>query len=153
MEHIFLKQLNKNFLLLFTSMALGIIVMGCEENKTVQCEQIFQIARSVAESYQDISYAKGIESLEMKPWLQAASQLDSAAKSIKALNIDNSQLIQYQNQLATVYRIYSQATYDAVRARENKNLAALESARSDAYKAGKMQQSLIQEINAFCLDH
>ena len=84
--------------------------------------------------------------------MQAAEEMYRAAEAIDTLKLDNSELIQYRDRLAAIYRIYSRSTYDAVTARENKNLEALESARSDAVKAGQMQQNLVREINAFCLD-
>ncbi len=155
--NLLLKQHSKtNLLFILMSILAGFAILGCEENRTnrtAQCEPIFQIAHSVTESHKNISYVDAQQPVEMKSWLQAASKMDSAANNIQALKINDSKLIQYQHQLTTIYRIYSQATYDAVRARENKNLEALKSARNDATKAGKMQQSLIQEINAYCLDY
>ncbi len=131
---------------ILVSLLLGLFASGCQEQKVVQCEQIFQIARSVTQSSKDISYANE------QGWLKAASRLTLAADGISALKINQSQLIYYQNQLATVYHIYSQAIYDAVRARENKNIEALNHARTTAIKAGVIQQNLIQEINNYCLE-
>ena len=130
---------------------LGLFTFGCEDNKLAQCEQIFQIARNVNQGNLQASYIDSEAPIEIKSWLQAAGKFDRAADNIAALKITHSQLIGYQNQLATVYRIYSHATYDAVRARENQNLSALKSARDDAIKAGVIQQELIQKINNFCL--
>ncbi|MGD1921760.1 MAG: hypothetical protein ACFCAD_24460 [Pleurocapsa sp.] len=78
--------------------------------------------------------------------------MNKAASNIKALHINDSELIKYQNQLVTIYRIYSQATYDAVEARESKSLETLELARMDAQKASQMQQSLVKDINDYCLN-
>ena len=143
---------KRSLRLILLSIVAGLTILGCEENRIAQCEPIFQIARNVTESNKNISYLGAQQPVEMKSWLQAASKMEHAANNIKALKINNSKLIQYQHQLATIYRIYSQATYDAVRARENKNLEALKSARNDATKAGELQQNLIQEINAYCLN-
>ncbi|MEM8719085.1 MAG: hypothetical protein AAGE84_07215 [Cyanobacteria bacterium P01_G01_bin.39] len=149
--NIVFKSLNsRNGLLLLGTMAI-FLAIGCEPNKTAQCQQIFQVARSVNESYQNLGFGEQ-KSIEVNSWLEAAKTLDSAADNIQKLQIDYSQLVEYQNQLATIYRIYSQATYDAVRARENKNLVALKSARNDAIQASKIQHNLVQKINAFCLD-
>ena len=138
---------------LFVGVLLGLFVSSCGENRYTQCQQIFQIARSVTENNQDINYnTKDEQPTEMKSWLETASMMNTAADRIKALHTNNSELIEYQNKFATVYRIYSQATYDAVQARENQNLEALKSARNDAEKAGQIQQQLIQEINAYCLN-
>ncbi len=153
-DNIWRKEHGKsNLQLILVSILAGLALFGCEENSKAQCEQIFQIARNVTESNKNISYLDAQQPVEMKSWLQAASKMESAANNIKALKISNSQLIQYQDQLATIYRIYSQATYDAVIARENQNLESLKSARIDATKAGELQQNLIQEINAYCVEN
>ena len=146
------KPSKTNLLLILLSILVGWTILGCEENKIAQCEQIFQIAHNLTQSNKNVSYLDAQQPVEMKSWLQAATKMEHTANNIKALKINNSKLIQYQHQLATIYGIYSQATYDAVRARENKNLEALKSARNDATKAGELQQNLIQEINSYCLN-
>ena len=139
-------------LLILVNIMLSLLVFGCESNKFAQCEQIFQIARDVNANNLELSRRDREQLGEVESWLQAAATMDRAADKLEALNIDNSKSIQYQSQLATIYRIYSQATYDAVSARENQNLASLKSARSDAEKAGQMQRNLVREIDAFCVD-
>ena len=135
------------------TVVLVLLFSGCEQNKFTQCEQIFRIARGVTQTSKDVSYSHDAELTQMKIWLETASTMNRAADKILALHINDSELIGYQNQLATIYRIYSQATYDAVAARENQSLSALETARTDAQKAGVMQQDLIEEINAYCLNN
>ena len=145
-------HLKVNFKLTFFGILLGLFVSSCGENKFTQCEQIFKIARGVTENSKNVIYTNNEQPMEMKSWLKAAEMMNKAANKIRALHINDSKLIRYQNGLVRVYRIYSQATYDAVNAREGKNFDALESARIDAEKAGEMQQSLIEEINSYCLN-
>ncbi|MEL6910905.1 MAG: hypothetical protein AAFR62_09720 [Cyanobacteria bacterium J06629_2] len=133
------------------NLILALFLFGCEENISAQCEQIFQIAQDVNSSNDQTRYVKEDESLEMKSWLQAASKFNQAAENIAVLEVTHRELSEYQNQLAKIYRIYSQATYDAVRARENQNLSALKAARQDAIQAGLMQQELIQKVNSYCV--
>ncbi len=151
-QNICLKYPSKNKVLIgFGGLILSFLFYGCQETRVSQCKPIFQIARSVAENSQNISYINNEQSVEVTSWLEAASLMDRAAAQIQALQINDSKLIEYQNKFATVYRIYAQATYDAVQARENMDLDTLKSARSDAEQAGEIQQSLLQEINAYCL--
>ena len=142
---------SNNYLLWGAIALLSLFTFGCKDNKLAECEQMFQIARNVNQSNLQASYTDSEASLEIKSWLQAARKFDRAADNITALKITDSKLIGYQNQLATVYRIYSHATYDAVRARENQNFTALKSARNDAIKAGVIQKELIEKINNFCV--
>ena len=137
---------------LLFGIALSLLFSGCGNNRYTQCEQIFQIANRLNENVNNLSYFNNQQPTEMKSWLEAASAIDRAANHLSALQINDSQLIEYQNKFITIYRIYSQATYDAVKARENQNFQALESVKNDAQKAGQMQQDLIEEINAYCLD-
>ena len=141
-----------NLLLVVSGLGFSLYILGCQENKAVECQQIFQIARNVVENNPDVSSKKPQLPSATKNWLQVASDLNAAASNLQALEINNSILIQYQHQLASIYQIYAQATYDAVRANENKNLEALEIARNDAIEAGQIQQGLIQSINTYCLD-
>jgi ABC-type enterochelin transport system substrate-binding protein len=138
--------------LVLMGIVLSLLISSCGENRFTQCEQIFRIARGVKENSKNVSYTNKEQLTVMKSWLEVASMLNQAADQIEALDINDSELIGYQNQLVTVYRIYSQATYDAVQARENKNIEALKAARIDAETAGEMQQGLIKEINAYCLN-
>ena len=145
-------DISSKSLLAFANIMLSLLIFGCESNKFAQCKQIFQIARDVTTDNRELTRRDREQLGELEGWLQAAGTMNRAADKLDALNIDNSQLIQYQSQLATIYRIYSQATYDALNARENQNLASLKSARSDAEKAGEMQRNLVREIDAFCVD-
>ena len=138
---------------LFLGIALSLLFSGCSgDRRYAQCEQIFQIANRLNENVNNLGYFNDRQPTEMKSWLEAARAIERAANHLEALQINDSQLIEYQNKFVTVYRIYSNATYDAVKARENRNFQALESVKNDAQKAGQMQQDLIEEINAYCLD-
>jgi hypothetical protein len=144
-------SLTTNYQSILVIVILSLFAVSCEENKFSQCEQIFRVVRDVQKNNQNASDANE-QSSEMKNWLQAANRFNQAAEHMTVLNINHSELITYQNQLIAIYRIYSQATYDAVTARENKDFLALKSARQDAIKAGRIQQKLIQEINTYCLN-
>lgn len=145
------RGISKSLPSIFFSSLLSVLVIGCEENKLSQCERIFQIAHQVTANNLELNRLKEVQLTGLENWLQAAEEMYRAAEAIDTLKLDNSELIQYRDRLAVIYRIYSRSTYDAITARENKNLEALESARSDAIKAGQMQQNLVREINTFCL--
>ena len=147
----FKKDISSDRHLLIIAIPLSIFISSCGESKLTQCEQVFKIVAGVNNSISQVSYTQSEDLAQIKIWLEAANTMDRAAENIKALHINNGKLIGYQNKLATVYRIYSQATYNAVEARENKNLEALKLARLEALKAGAMQQEAIEGINDYCL--
>ena len=142
---------SRDRLLWFLGMVM-VLVSGCGKTKYSQCEQIFQVANRLNKDVNHLSYFNDRQPTQMKSWLEAANAIDRAANHLEALQINDSQLIEYRNKFVTVYRIYSQATYDAVKARENQNFQALESIKDDAQKAGQMQRDLIEEIDAYCLN-
>jgi hypothetical protein len=143
-------SLTINYQSILVIVILSLFAVSCEENKSSQCEQIFRVVRDVQQNNQNASDANE-QSSEMKNWLQTANRFNQAADHMRVLKINHSELITYQNQLVTIYRIYSQATHDAVRAKENLDLPALKSARQDAIKAGVIQQKVIRQINHYCL--
>jgi transposase-like protein len=148
--------LKSNYWSILVIVLLSFFAVGCKENKSTQCKQIFRITQDVKTSNQHLGNVANVNDQSpkiMKKWLQAANEFSQAADHLAMLEINRSELIKYQNQLITLYRIYSQATYDAVRARENQDLPALQSARQDAIEAGIIQQKLIQKINIYCLSN
>jgi uncharacterized protein (UPF0262 family) len=125
-------------------------IVGCSISKTSQCERIFQIANYVNNETKNLNYSSQKNPQEMKIWLQAADLMAKASERLTALTLEDSQLIEYQTQLAKTYHLYSQATYDAVNARETKNIEALKAARRDAEIAGKLRLKSIEGINRYC---
>lgn len=140
-----------NPLLVFLSIVISLGMSACGEQRYTQCEQIFQIAHSVTNTTRKINSTSTEQLQEMKSWLQAAALITKAAQQLKSLPLNDAELIEYQASLADVYQIYSQATYDAVKARESKNIDALLVARSHVKIADKRQQLLIEEINDYCV--
>lgn len=138
-------------LLVFSIAIMNLFISACTGNKLTQCQRIYLIAENTAKSNKSANYASDKQPIELKSWLQAAAKFEQAADNIRTLKIERPKLVAYQNQLATLYDLYARATYDAVQARENKDLSALNSAREDATKAELVQQELIKKINAYCL--
>lgn len=127
------------------------LIVGCENQKYTQCQEIIAIANSANNQAQKITDSSQEKLAEMKTWLQAADMMTIAAKEIESLPIKDPKLINYQGNLAGIFRIYSQATYDAVKAREKKNLSALKIAHDHAQEAGKLNQALVAKINNYCV--
>lgn len=151
--HLKINCSKSNYWSMLVIVLLSFSTMGCEENKSTQCQQIFHIAQDIKTTNQHLGKVNEHSPEIMKEWLQAANEFNQAADRLAVLELNRSELIKYQNQLITLYRIYSQATYDAVNARENQDLPALQFARQDAIKAGIIQQKLIREINTYCLSN
>ena len=111
-HHLFLRKATKNGFWLVGIFFL-LIVISCTDSKYSQCEQIFNIAQSVAKNDQELDFGDRQNPTEIKTknWLLAASAMNQAAENMMALKIDQIKLIDYRNKLANVYSIYAQATY------------------------------------------
>ena len=145
------KSLSSNCPHILGAIFISLLCSSCGENRYTQCEQIFKIVHQVTSISKNISYGAREQPIQLKQWLEAADLMTKAAQQIKALHIDDAQLIEYQNKFANIYHTYSQATYDAVNARESRNINALQVARDRAIAAGEIQKNLVKKINSYCV--
>lgn len=142
-----------NYAVIFClSLLISLFTASCSETKYTQCEQIIQITNGVVEEKTKLIGNNDSENIESKTWLQAARMIAQASSQIENIHLKDPKLINYQADLAQVYRIYSYATYDAVKAWESKNIEALQTAHTDAERAGKLEEKLGNLINAYCRD-
>ncbi len=138
----------KKYYYLLCLISLGLF--GCDNAKYAQCQQIIEIANKANHQTQQI-ISQSNQSIESKIWLEGTTIMSQAAEQINALPLDDPQLVKYQNNLVKIFSVYSQATTDAIEARENKNLKALESAVAEAQKAGLLKEEIVSGINSYCL--
>ena len=127
------------------------LAMGCDSQKYAQCQDLIAIANGVTERAKKVTESSQEKAVEMKTWLQTADIMNVAAQEIESLPIKDPTLIDYQGNLAYIFRVYSQATYDAVEAREIKNPSALKNARDNAQKAAKLNKTLVNKVNSYCV--
>ena len=144
--------LNKGNQLIIFCGIINIFFVACESQKYAECEQMITMANNVTKQTQAIAQNHSDRDQDLENWLEASEIMTQAATSIEALEIKDSQLIEYQEGLVDIYQVYAQATYDAVTARETRNLQALQSARDDAKNAGKVNNDLVKNINNYCLE-
>ena len=145
-----IKLLSSNISLLIILWGfINVFVVACESRKYTECQQIITLANKVTKQTQAI--AKKSSDQDLANWLEASEIMGQAAENIAALELKDSQLIEYQGSLTDIYKVYSQATYEAVRARENRNLSALQSAREEANNIAEVNYNLVKNINNYCL--
>ncbi|MGK7892475.1 MAG: hypothetical protein AB4372_02185 [Xenococcus sp. (in: cyanobacteria)] len=129
---------------------INVFVVACDSRKYAECQQIITLANNVTQQTQAI--AEGSSDRDLENWLEASEIMKQAATNIENLEIKDNQLVEYQAGLVDIYQIYAQATYDAVKARESRNLQALQSARDEAKNAGKVNNDLVKNINNYCIE-
>ena len=143
---------SNNSLLIILWGFVGIFVVACESRKYDECKQIITLANKVTKETQAIAEKSSDRDQDLANWLEASEIMGQAAENIAALELKDSQLIEYQGSLADIYKVYSQTTYEAVRARENRNLSALQSARQEANNISEVNNNLVKNINNYCLE-
>ena len=144
--------LSKGNLLIIFCGIVNIFFVACEPQKYAECEQMIILANNVTKQTQAIAKNFSDRDQDLENWLEASEIMNQAATNIEALEIKDSQLIEYQGSLADIYRVYSQATSDAVKARKSRDLPALQSARDNAKNATEINNNLVKNINNYCLE-
>lgn len=140
---------SNNSLLIILWGFINIFVVACESRKYTECQQMITLANKVTKQTQAIAEKSSDQDLDN--WLEASDIMEQAAENIAALELKDSQLIEYQESLTNIYRVYAQATHEAVKARENRNLSALQSAHEEANNISEVNDNLVKNINNYCL--
>jgi exopolysaccharide biosynthesis protein len=143
---------QKKNVIIFLSIIISFLAVACGETKYSQCEQIITIANSVAQKTHQLIDINTSHKIEIKTWIKAAELMAKAAQQLEALPIKDAELINYQADLAKVYRTNSQVTYDMIQAWEDKDIVAAQAAQTEAKTAGELERKLGDGINDYCLN-
>lgn len=143
---------QNQYLVIFLSIITSLLSVACGETKYSQCEQIITIANSVAQQTHQLIELKTSQQIEAKTWMQGAEIMAKAAQKLEALPIKDAKLINYQADLAKIYRTNSQVTYDMIQAWQNKDLVAAQTAQTKVQTVGELERKLGNEINFYCLN-
>lgn len=133
-------------------LAIATGLSSCGTTQRTQCEEIFNLVRQVNSSAEKIAATPEARPLDRETWLEIANLMDTTARQLETLPVEDLKLRENRDNLAIVYQIYGAAMSDAVKAREVKDLTALKAASDRASYAGKLQQEAVAKINAYCLD-
>ena len=129
---------------------LSFLLVGCENQQYSECQELIVIANQVSQKAQKVSNLAMDSEVKTATWLQIADSMSLAAKEIAALAISDSQLVNYQTDLANLFQSYSESTYDAIEARKLKDKSALMLAGEKAQKASELNSDLAEQINRYC---
>lgn len=132
------------------SIVLTLLVGGCSASKSAQCQRIYAIANALVTENQSLSLVKEVSNTDLDEWLRGAETIEEAARKMKALNLEDTQLVTYKNDWVKFQIIYAKATRDMVKARQDRDLTAAENANKNAVEAGKLEQQVTSQINSYC---
>jgi hypothetical protein len=142
-----LRTMNPKVILL--SVFLYFFVSSCGD-KFSQCQQIIKIANRVVTETKDLTLSDRPTENELNNWLKAAKLVEKASQEIKSLNIKDAQLINYKDSFASIYQTNSQATYEIVKAIQNRDIAIVKKVQEKVTKAGKLEQEIGIKFNNYC---
>ena len=118
------------------------------------CQKLLdQIQRTVTEAQtlvQDEPSADMPQTFNFERWLQAADALKMGAEAIAQLRLRDSQVKTYQTQISDIYQRQAEATYAMVKARQDKDLEAAQTAQSLSRTAGTEEQTIGQALDDYC---
>jgi hypothetical protein len=135
-------------LLLPLSAIISLCLTSCGETKFAQCEKILTVVNQVADQTKPlVNTDKPVDKII---WLQAADTMEQAANNMNSLPIADTKLQEYQTGFTKMYRDYSQATRDIIKAREDRDRLAAEAAIQKVKQAGQLEQEIGTGINQYC---
>ncbi|MBV5260568.1 hypothetical protein FLX56_19335 [Synechococcus moorigangaii CMS01] len=118
------------------------------------CQKLLaQIQSTVSEAQtlvQDEPSAEAPQTFNFERWLQAADTLKIGAEAIAQLRLRDRQVKTYQTQISDIYQRQAEATYAMVKARQDKDLEAAQTAQSLSQTAGTEEQTIGQALDEYC---
>ena len=144
-----MRQKYKSWLVVTKILAL--LIVGCRNNVTTQCNLIVTIANDTNQQLSQITQVDRSSSVQdSQSWSRAITIFDQAAAQLKALQIQDEQLLVYQRELVELWQTYARTTNDAIDARAIKSLVTLTKANNDTQEADQKLLLITKQLNSYC---
>ena len=139
---------TRYFVLLPLSAAISLLTISCSESKISQCNKIAKVADEAVSKAK--SATKDDQAHDPKAMIKAADAMEKASQEMKAIDVKDAKLKDYQAGFISMYRDTSKATRDYVVAFEKKNRPAAEAALTNLQQATTPEKQLVGDINKYC---
>lgn len=139
---------TRYFVLLPLSAAISLLTVSCSESKISQCNKIIKVANEAVSKAKSVT--NGGQANDPKAMLKAADAMEKASQEMKAIEVKDAKLKDYQTGFISMYRDTSKATRDFVGAFEKKNRPAAEAALTNLQQATTPEKQLVGDINKYC---
>jgi hypothetical protein len=130
------------------SATLGFLSVSCADTKVYQCNEIIGIANETVTQARELT--AGGKTTDPQAMLQAADAMEQASGQMKAVEVDNEQLQDYQEGFVAMYQKTAQATRAFVKAYEESDRDAAETAFANLQQATSAEKELVEGINEYC---
>jgi hypothetical protein len=138
----------KIWLLLNLVLGLNLLMFGCAETRSSQCQKIFNIAEEATKKTEKLTQ-NGNE-IDQTAWLTAADEIEESAEEMKKIEITDKNLQKYQSGFIQVYQDYASATREIVKILDSKDIVMAKAAQEKVKRAGQLERELATEINSYC---
>lgn len=139
---------TRYFVLLPLSAAISLLTISCSESKVSQCKKITVVAKEAVNAAKSVT--KDGQAHDPKAMLKAADAMEKASQEMKAIDVKDAKLKDYQAGFISMYRDTSKATRDYVVAFEKKNRPAAEAALTNLQQATTPEKQLVGDFNKYC---
>lgn len=130
------------------SATISFLSIACADTKVYQCNEIIGIANETVTQARELT--AGGQTTDPQAMLQAADAMEQASDQMKAVKVDNEQLQDYQEGFVAMYQKTAQATRAFVKAYEESDRDAAETAFADLQQATSAEKDLVEGINRYC---
>jgi hypothetical protein len=139
---------TRYFVLLPLTAVISLLTVSCSESKISQCNKIIKVANQAVSQAKSVT--NGGQTNDPKAMLKAADAMEKASKEMKALNVKDTKLRDYQTGFIRMYGDTSKATRNFVTAFEKKDRPAAEAALLNLQQATTPERQLVADINSYC---
>jgi soluble cytochrome b562 len=127
---------------------VSLLSTACADTQVYQCNEIIGIANETVTQARDLT--AGGQTTDPQAMLQAADAMEQASAEMEAVEVEDEQLQDFQEGFVTMYQKTAQATRSFVKAYEESDREAAESAFTDLQQATSAEDELVQGINEYC---
>ncbi len=139
---------TRYLVLLPLTAVISLLTVSCSESKISQCNKIIKVANQAVSQAKSVT--NGGQTNDPKAMLKAADAMEKASKEMKALNVKDTKLRDYQTGFIRMYGDTSKATRNFVTAFEKKDRPAAEAALLNLQQATTPERQLVADINSYC---
>jgi len=128
--------------------AISLLTVSCTESKISQCYKIIDVANKAVNETKAVT--NNGQTSDTTAMLKAADAMEKASEDMKAINVKDEKLKNYQTGYVSMYRDTSKATRDFVTAFKKKDRPAAETALTNLQQATASEPQLANGLNGYC---
>ncbi|MBO3461697.1 hypothetical protein G7B40_039505 [Aetokthonos hydrillicola Thurmond2011] len=147
---------RKNIIIACVGLSLTFLVTACNNSKSSQCERLIKVVNKGSDLIGDNKAKQVTTSLKL------AQDLETIAKEIKELKLQDSKLKEFQIQFVNVFETFSKSFATAAKAFNSEKTAPrgsaivqkargdIETALTKASITGKQSDAIATQMNKYC---